>query len=557
MAYGSWSSIIWTNVASNDGYYLDVSWQYRQDKVANKTEYSTTRIRLRAKAGHSIYANATVGLGTITAQRKTYSKALSISTAGSQEFDLTNDYREVSHNSDGTLTGKELNVHGYCMVNAGVIHEPNFGWKVANITSKIPSINRTAPTATIAYVSKTYNSITAKITSNYNSSLLRYRYNGGAWNNLSLAGTDINKSNGGTINHTFSGLSPNTSYKIEIQIIRDYNGLWSNIASITQTTNKPNPPTMGSLSITSNLYNSQSYSWIGGYGAGTPSGKYGYYRYRTNGGEWVTTVSDSVTLSRSPNTSYKFEVQLVDYYGQVSNILARTDTTPKPSAGNASNISITCTSKSHNSITVQLSGGTVGAGASLSYYRINFNGGGYKQVSNPATFSGLSPNTDYEIRADFVDNYGTVASNSSSITVTTNKPSAPTKGTISISNITPFTATLSISGFKLGEGASSGTYRYRLNSGSWVSIGASTTYNIIGLSEETEYNVEVQMIDNYGTASASADVSFTTLSDQAKKWLKINRTWKQGKVSVKEKAMWKKAKKVFVKKENTWKENVN
>ncbi len=305
--------------------------------------------------------------------------------------------------------------------------------------------------------SKTYNSITVNYESSVLTTLIQYRIDGGAWID---AGVELNTSGGGKTSFTISGLSPNTAYKLEFRHRRNYNQVYSSSKSLDVTTNKPNPPSVRDLTLTSNVYNAQSYSWSGAYGIGHPSNRYGTYEYRVNGGDWQSTSTSSATLNCSPNTSYKFEVRLRDYYGQYSSILTNSATTPKPLA--------------------------------------------------------------------------------------------PTKGKVDVSEITTNQATITISGFKLGEGASSGSYRYRLNGGSWIDIGNKTTYTITNLDEETTYKLEVQMVDNYGTASSSASATFTTLSEQLKFYIKVNGQQKLGKASLKADGNFKKIKSVYKKENDIW-----
>lgn len=243
-----------------------------------------------------------------------------------------------------------------------------------------------------------------------------------------------------------------------------------------------------------------------------------YSRDGSNWTNWNKSVSANTAFSDtwsglSPNTTYTFYYRFRRDYNQVwSPTVSFTVTTAKPSAGNASNnISINVSSLTYNSVTLSFSGGSAGAGGSISYYRLNFNGQGYKRVSNPVTFNGLSPNTTYNFSVDFVDNYGTVASGSTTGSITTKKPSSGSAGTVSVSGIQAFQATVSWDGFKAGAGGSLSRYEYSVNDGSWTSNGTSKSKTITGLSAYTSYTVRIRLVDNYGTASSEASVSFRTL----------------------------------------------
>ena len=176
--------------------------------------------------------------------------------------------------------------------------------------------------------------------------------------------------------------------------------------------------------------------------------------------------------------------------------MATTFATAKPPKGDASTISISVSS-TNNSATIYISGGTPGKGASIAYYRIAFSGGGWKRVSNPATFTGLSPNTTYRFSVDFVDNYGTIASLSKSGSVTTKNslPLPPTKGSVSVSNITYNGAKLSWSGFSFGSGATWGKYQYSWDNSNWTDCGQSTNLTFTDKSPNTSYNSVIWHLD--------------------------------------------------------------
>lgn len=457
MAYKAWSDYIWTEVMNNGSYALDIQWRHRIDPIANKIWYSVCQWRIRKINSWFYDADCPIGWGSITGDRTTTRISINLRDQSSVTYNFPDVGREAEANSGGSWVGNAY-VHAYCKPS-GVTGPVPTGWYTKDITSLLPKIDRGTGITTLSTNSVTFSSITLNIKSSVYTSLGRYRINGGSWVEFSTSSA-LQVSGGGTMTKVFSGLSPNTSYKIEVQCRRDYNELWAPVYALTTTTQKPSLPTIRDLKLTSNIYNQQIYTWSGAYGTGHPSNRYGTYEYRVNGGDWQSTSTSSATLNCSPNTSYKFEVRLRDYYGQYSSILTNSATTPKPSA--------------------------------------------------------------------------------------------PTKGKVDVSEITTNQATITISGFKLGEGASSGTYRYRLNGGSWIDIGNKTTYTITNLDEETTYNIEVQMIDNYGTVSPSATVIFTTLSEQLKFYIKVDGHQKLGKASLKANGDFKKIKSVHKKENGAW-----
>ena len=69
------------------------------------------------------------------------------------------------------------------------------------------------------------------------------------------------------------------------------------------------------------------------------------------------------------------------------------------------------------------------------------------------TIGGLSPNTTYSIKVRHRRDWNQVYSSGATVSVTTNKPAAPTKGSVSVSSKTATSITYKISGFSFGSGA--------------------------------------------------------------------------------------------------------
>lgn len=85
--------------------------------------------------------------------------------------------------------------------------------------------------------------------------------------------------------------------------------------------------------------------------------------------------------------------------------------------------------------------------------------------------------------------------------------------------------------------------------------GTNKTFTLSNLQPETEYNILLH-ISNVG-GSADETITVSTLTDQAKIYIKKNGEWKQGKVYYKENGQWVKAKKVYIKENGEWKINKN
>lgn len=211
--------------------------------------------------------------------------------------------------------------------------------------------------------------------------------------------------------------------------------------------------------------------------------------------------------------------------------------------------SFSSTSKTYNSISVNVKSSfattsgqySLNGGSTWTSFSCNVAANG--TWSN--TFRGLSPNTAYNIQVKFKRNYNGIWSSACSTSVTTNKPSAPSKGTIIASNITENNVVLSWSGFSFGAGGTWGKYQYSWNNSSWTDFGTNTSITFSDRSSNTSYTFYVRLVDNYGTASSSASVTFKTLSANDWKYgkygivyIKVDGTWKYGKLYYKKDGAW-------------------
>ena len=207
---------------------------------------------------------------------------------------------------------------------------------------------------------------------------------------------------------------------------------------------------------------------------------------------------------------------------------------------------MSASSITYNGAKLSWSGFSFGDGATWGKYQYSWNNSNWNDCgqNTSLTFTDRSPNTTYNFYVRLVDNYGQ-ASAVASTSFTTSKPSAPSKGTITVSNITESSAVFSWSGFGFGTGATWGYYRYSTNGSNWTSCGTDVMATLTGLSANTSYTFYVQLVDNYGTASSSATVTFKTEAVKAWKYgkygivyIKVNDTWKYGKLYYKKDGAW-------------------
>ena len=130
--------------------------------------------------------------------------------------------------------------------------------------------------------------------------------------------------------------------------------------------------------------------------------------------------------------------------------------------------------------------------------------------------TGLTPATDYSVEIEAVDAAGNVSEKSEAATFTTAKavdteaPSVPTD--VKASDVTKTGATVTWTASTDNEGVAG--YNVYVN-GAQVNdtLVATTEYVLTGLTEGTEYTIEVEAVDTNNNVSAKAAATFTTKKD--------------------------------------------
>ena len=405
----------WKQVWSNAGFAIDVEWSYSQNPIANTTTYTVSRLRCRSLTSASdFYKNqgVTAGIATITDQR-TLKKNLAFSVKPNSYgiLNLANDSRTFKHGSDGS-TPAEINVHGYLDINVSSSYLPAGGWKVANVAGSIPDIDRRAPsTNRVSLSSSTYNSLTITLDCSAQCDYAAYKLNGGSWNYFTPSSAIVN--NTGTTNYTITGLSPNTTYKVEVAYRRTYNHVWGYSSAVNMSTKKPNPPTCNTPILVSKTHKSVSFNLTGAYGTGHGSSG-GYYQYGIDGVlSWTRGGNTGNVINNlKPNTTYKIRARLVDAYGQIGEATPLTVTTnkpPKPTVGQ-----VTMTNVTARNATAQISGFKMGDMATLSKYQYKLSKVSGESVigltsngtNTTINLNNLENATNYKLQVNAVDNYG-------------------------------------------------------------------------------------------------------------------------------------------------------
>lgn len=218
----------------------------------------------------------------------------------------------------------------------------------------------------------------------------------------------------------------------------------------------------------------------------------------------------------NPNTTYTFYYRFKRKYNGVwSEAVSFTATTKYPNAPSKGSVSLS--SVTSNSATVSWSGFSLGDMATdYSYQTSNDEKNWTNQgKATSLTLSNLKANTNYKFYVRMVDNYGQ-PSLAASTSFTTLNPEKPNVGGIECTRLTPFGGMFSWHGFSVNEGATIDHYEYSLDNSNWINVGADTQINLGNLSPETSYTLYVRIVDNFGSKSDSATLSFKTLVDQLK-----------------------------------------
>lgn len=189
-----------------------------------------------------------------------------------------------------------------------------------------------------------------------------------------------------------------------------------------------------------------------------------------------------------------------------------------------------------------------------------YNGNTYLKTvtSTPFTITGLAGNTNYNFIGYGYANGGWGTSGSTVSITTYPNPVYPTN--INISNITPFQATISVSSSSTND---TDLIEYTLlnSTGGVVNTYNLTSYtlNLSSLSEETTYRVRVRMRTK--TSGVWSDYiyssNFTTTSDQASSYTKVNGVYVKGKTYCKVNDVYVVAKKIYKKENGVWIQGIN
>ena len=340
----------------------------------------------------------------------------------------------------------------------------------------------------------------------YNGAILNFGYNSHSVNiNVGGAGTWALAS--GTLEYSFATNNRTDSRNIY------FSTSFGNIsASGSQTESATiSIPKIKDIELSS-TYNSVSYEVT------LESNPYDFYTIKATLDKASKIGTEGKFTDLIPNKEYEVNCY-VRYRGDTSALLEnpvsrfiKTKKPNKPKAGKVKVSNIT-----YESAYISWSGFQIQDGATDYYYQSSTDGSNWIDRSKGTGFevSRLSPNTEYIYYVRIVDNFGT-PSESVKVVFKTAKPDKPSKGSVDYTDLNPFGATFTWSGFQIKEGANSYYYQYSYDGRIWKNLQTQTKLVVDDLVPETTYTFYIRIVDDFGTPSDYASVEFVTPEDQAK-----------------------------------------
>ena len=249
-----------------------------------------------------------------------------------------------------------------------------------------------------------------------------------------------------------------------------------------------------------------------------------------------------------------FELKGCVYYNRTNSY---SDTLPLTQGNRQTTVSQSLASKTPTSITMNWSTTNT---VDYVWYSID-NGSTWTGIwsgsasSGSYTIGGLSANTTYNIKTRARRKDTQRDNNYSSATAIATYKSYSTVSSVTTGNVMPFTCTAYCTS---SNSSNTDSYEYSLCNSSKTVISTqtktTTSCDFSGLAEETTYYIRcrVKSTDSQVWSGYVYSSAFTTPPDQAKGYIKVDGTWKLGKVYIKVNGSWVKAKKAYLKYGGTW-----
>ena len=304
---------------------------------------------------------------------------------------------------------------------------------------------------------------------------------------------------------TIAGLNNGQTYSVVVRAINAEGNGASSVADTGTPSTIPDAPTL--VSLTPGDEQLSVAFTLNGDGGSTITD----VEYQINvSGPWVsagTTTSPFVITGLTNGVNYTITVRAVNANGPsaASNSLSSIPQVPAtvPDAPTLNSV----TSGDQQLTAAFTLGGTGGSPITDVEYRLN--GGSWVSfgaTTSPQVISGLTNGTPYNVEVRAVNAVGASAASNLIAGTPSTVPDAPTLNSLT-SGSTELEAAFTLN----GTGGSAITdVEYRLNSGSWVSFGSTTSpQTITGLTNGVAYTVEVRAVNANGASAASNSLTET------------------------------------------------
>lgn len=234
--------------------------------------------------------------------------------------------------------------------------------------------------------------------------------------------------------------------------------------------------------------------------------------YRVAGGNWTTvnTAATSYNFSGlTAETQYEVNVTALCGFGNSpasNNILVTTLAEPVCETVN----NLTASNVSNNSFTASWFPSANATSYDVAIREVGGSWNTTNTASSTFSFNNLTAETQYELKVTTICDFGNSPASVSISVTTTAAPVCAVVNNLSTSNLThnSFTASWSAS-----ANALSYDLEYREAGGNWTTVNTSaTSHQLTGLNAETQYEVRVITVCDFGNSAASNSVLTTTNS---------------------------------------------
>jgi YD repeat-containing protein len=323
-----------------------------------------------------------------------------------------------------------------------------------------------------------------------------YRLNSNNWQTL-----------GNVLSVSLSGLSPWTTYNMQVRARDTSNNLGAASSSVFRTldTSPPGPP--GTPTIQNVTMGSASVTWT----AASDNVGVIAYEYRLNNGAWLSVASNvlGVNLSGlSAATQYQFQVRASDEADNAGPAASATFTTLDTQAPT---VPTGLTVSAPASGTVNLNWAPASDNVAVTGYKIYRNGAHIgSKATPPYADNTTSGTTAYAYRVSAYDNAGNESAQSAPASVTTPDTIAPSTPT-NLQAVAASASRVDLSWNHAADQGGSGRAGYRIyRGGAHIATTAANTFGDTSVASGTSYSYTVTAFDGAGNASGHSNIASAT-----------------------------------------------